>query len=307
MPKSARPPPNPRPPRVAISFFSFDRHRLARLTLGRVLRFKPADWTLRVWQDGAQARHSGRVVGDAGRIRRNLEMFEQLGLDVEYEPDVNNGTALNFWAAERWTFETMQADIGIFLEDDIVISRHFFSAMASLARLALNHPRVGAFSAFGDASIDWRAQWLARRRLQPMHHRWGCGITRDYWLRSRVDYQIYLDLLAGCDYRERPAAAISDWLNGLDHASPISHITSQDGVRTAIMLKLGCFSIMTTPSYAVNIGKQGMHSFPEFYLARRSQIRGRHGFFPMAVTLPATLDEADAEMLAAASRRLEYW
>ena len=307
MPKPSRLHGSQRPPRVAVCFHSFDRHRLARLTLRRVLRFKPPGWHLRVFQDGARERHSGRVVGDPARIERNLEMFAYLGLDVAYEPGVNNGTAINIWAAECWAFETVGADFLIFVEDDIVISRHFFPAMQSLARLALDDPRIGAFSAFGDASIDWLAQWRARRQLQPMHHRWGYGVTRDYWLRTRPDYRHYLGLLENVDYRDRPNAAIVGWLSGLENAGATSHITSQDGVRTAIMLKLGCVSVMSTPSYAVNIGKCGMHSYPAFFHENREKIRGRHAFFPLPPSVPAALSAAAAERLARETRGLSYW
>ena len=307
MPTLNRPRQSRPSPHVAVCFFSFDRHRLARLTLERVLRFKPPGWHLRVWQDGTRQRHSGRAVGDPRRVQRNLEMFGRLGLDVAYEPDINNGPALNFWAAERWAFETVAADAMIFIEDDIIISRHFFATMQSLAHLALNEPRIGAFSAFGDASIGWLAQWRARRRLQPMHHRWAYGVTRDYWLRTRPDYQQYLGLLANVDYRDRPNAAIVAWLSSLDHAGGTSQITSQDGVRTAIMLKLGCVSAMTTPSYAVNIGKSGLHSHPSFYHANRELVRGRHAFFPWPLRYPATLNAVKVATLEVENRGLSYW
>ncbi len=307
MPKPNRPPGSHSSPRVAICFLSFDRHRLARLTLDRVLRYKPPAWQLRVFQDGARERHSGRLVGDATRIERNLEMFARLGVDVAYQPGINNGTAINIWAAECWAFETVGADFLILIEDDIVISRHFFTTMRALARLASNDPRIGAFSAFGDASIGWLAQWRARHRLQPMHHRWGYGITRDYWLRTRPDYRHYLGLLENFDYRDRPNATIVAWLSGLEHAGATSHITSQDGVRTAIMLKLGCLSVMTTPSYAVNIGKRGMHSFPSFYNENREKIRGRHAFFPLPLRLPTVLSAAAAARLDHENRCLSYW
>lgn len=295
------------PLRVAVCFLSFDRCHLVRLTLERVLRFMPSDWVLRVWQDGHRERHSGRIVGNRQRIMRNLDFFERLGLDVDHEPETNRGTAFIYWEAETWAFETVKADFCIFIEDDIVISAHFFTMMKQLAKIALNDGRVGAFSAFGDASVNWPTQWRSRHKLQPMHHRWGYGITRQYWLRTRPDYQNYLRLFETTDYRARSNIAAGEWFSGLDHAEPISHITSQDGARTAIMLKLGCFSIMTAPSYAVNIGKRGMHSYPSFYIENRANIRGPHAFFPWPTRLPQKLTPAAAARLESDSRSLAYW
>jgi hypothetical protein len=286
---------------------AFDRHHLVRFTLSRLVRLLPSGWVLRVWQDGHQELHSGRIVGNAARIQRNLEYFKVLGLDVAHQPGANRCTAAIYWEAERWAFETIGADAAIFIEDDIVISKHYFTMMSALARIALGEPRVGAFSAFGDPSLPWLAQWVGRRRLQPMHHRWSYGVTRDYWRRTGGDYQDYLNLLEGKDYRARPHAAISEWIDGLGGADAIRHITGQDGARTAIMLKLGCFSIMTTPSYAINIGKRGMHFWPQFYQENFSRMKGRHGFFPWPVSLPTAISPAAMARLDHTSRHLAYW
>jgi hypothetical protein len=294
-------------PKIAVCFLAFDRHHLVRLTISRLVRFLPSGWVLRVWQDGHQEPHSGKIVGNAARIQRNLEYFKTLGLDVAHLPGVNRCTAITYWEAERWAFETIGADAAIFIEDDIVISKHYFAMMDALARIALSEPRVGAFSAFGDSSRPWLTQWVGRRRLQPMHHRWGYGTTRDHWLRTHGDYQDYLSLLAGNDYRARPHAAISDWIGRLGGAEAIRHITGQDGARTAIMLKLRCFSIMTTPSYAMNIGKRGMHCRPQFYHENFARMKGRHGFFPWPVSLPGAISGAAMERLDRESHSLEYW
>ncbi len=295
------------PLRVAVGFLAFDRCHLVRLALERVLATLPEGWALRVWQDGAVERKSGRLVANPRQIERNLALFERLGGDVDYPSEINRATAEIYWAAEHWAFETVGADIAIFVEDDLVISPHFFAMMAQLGRIALGDARVGAFSAYGSSALHCVKQMWYRQRLQPMHHRWGYGITGDYWRRNKADYLNYLEVLDGCDYRARPNAAISAWIDGLGGAGAVREITGQDGARTAIMLKLGCFSIMTMPSYAVNIGKSGLHCTPQFYQGNRWQMKGRHAMFPWQIKLPARLSDAEAERLAAESRDLRYW
>ena len=295
-------------PRIAVAFIAFDRHHLARLTLSRVLRHLPAGWPLRVWQDGEREARSGRVVGHGGRIARNLALFAERGLEVDHEPGRNRGTALTFWAAERWAFETMGADALYIIEDDIVISPHFFTMAERMARLALAEPRIGAFSPFGRADLWQPWQGMLSGRLLPMHHRWAYGITRRYWEASRADYADYLALLDGCDYRDRPHAAIRDWLRSLaPDVAGLNLITGQDGARTAIMMKHGCVSVMTTPSYALNIGKQGMPFTPPLFHLHRHAVKGRHGFYPKPVGVPGRLSARAMERLARANREFAYW
>ena len=296
-----------RPLHVAVCFLAFDRHHLVRLCLERLLRFLPEGWDLRVWQDGEHETHSGNIVGDAARIQRNLAYYAAKNLAVDHEPGRNRGIALTYWSAERWAFETMQADIGIFIEDDIVVGEQFFPAMASLARIARNDPRVGAFSAYGHSGAHCATQWLLRNWLTPMHHRWGYGITRDYWQRTKQDYEAYLRILEGHDYRDRPDPEIKKWIASLGGNLCLRRITSQDGARTAIMLKLGCFSIMTTPSYAVNIGKRGVHFKPISYLRNRNSMKGRHAFVPWPVNLAPSLSAFSALWLNLRSRWFLYW
>ena len=114
-------------------------------------------------------------------------------------------------------------------------------------------------------------------------------------------------MLGATDYRNRPSGAIVEWLGSLADAQAISHITSQDGARTAIMLKLGCFSIMTTPSFAVNIGKRGIHFSPDFYRENQAQAKGRGAFFPLPCVSLTSLPDAAAAALHGASRHLAYW
>ena len=295
-------------PRIAVAFIAFDRHHLARLTLSRVLRHIPPDWRLRVWQDGEREARSGRVVGDAGRIARNLSLFAGLGLEVDHEPGRNRGTALTFWAAERWAFETVGADVLYIIEDDIVISPHFFTMAGRMARLALAEPRIGAFSPFGRSDLWQPWQGVQRGRLLPMHHRWAYGITKRFWEASRGDYAEYLAVLDGCDYRDRPHDSIRDWLRSLvPGVEGLSLITGQDGARTAIMVKHGCFSVMTTPSYALNIGKRGMHFSPALFHLHRPAMKGRHGFYPWPVAVPRRFSAGAIDTLERASRAFAYW
>ena len=266
--------------KVCVAFIAFDRHRLVNLTLSRIWRFLPWRWKFKVFQDGPIEQSSGRTVGSIKGVEQNLAFYRNLKIDVEFKGEHNRGIADVIYAAECWGFDECGADIVIVIEDDIVISKFFFFAMRQFARMSIVNERVGAFSAFGDSSLQYADQFQKRNAFTPMHHRWGYGVSRDFWSKTRSDYTHYLNLMQGYEFRLRPHAAITEFMLRFKNTKNIAHITSQDGVQTALMLHHGGFSFMSPVSYAVNIGKSGLHMGPEFFNHYKKQFKGPYGLFP---------------------------
>ncbi len=292
--------------KIAVALTSFDRFHLVKHALLRVMRFLPRTWSLRVFQDG-WVDSLNVTVGSPERVRRALDLFGVLSVGVDSHGERNRGVAEIVYAAEVWAFEQERADCLILIEDDIVISRFFFAMMKTLARFALNNDRVGAFSAFGDSQLTLKQQFLERNNYIPMHHRWGHGMTRDFWLRGRDDYVRYLDLMKGIPYRLRPHDKIHEFLSGFRNSENLAHITSQDAAHTAIMLHHDGFAFMPPTSYAINIGKAGLHFRPEFYRQHLGQMRGPHFFFPAPVPLSESRLRAQSQTLFEQSSRHDYW
>ena len=292
--------------KIAVAFLSFNRFHLARSCLKQILKFLPPKWRLKIFQDGWIDLH-GKPVGSANNVRRSLELFSSHKLDVETQGSLNRGVAEVVYAAECWAFEDVGADCLILLEDDIYISRHFFRTMSTLSQFAARNANIGAFSAYGDASRSYLQQFLTRNHFAPMHHRWGGGMSRDFWLRGRADYERYLSLLKGIPYRQRPHGKIFEFLRGFKNAQNVSHISSQDGAHTAIMLHHGGYSVMPPTSYAVNLGKRGLHSSPAFYRQNLPQMRGPHSFFPLPVRLSEASLREQSSALFEKSVNLKYW
>ena len=292
--------------KVAVAFMSFDRFHLMKACLHQVTRFLPPLWPLKIFQDGWVDVH-GEGVGSANNVRRSLELFSRHKMDVHFNGRVNRGVAEVVFEAECWAFEEVGADCLILLEDDIFVSRHFFRAMTQLSQFAVTNANIGAFSAYGDASKGYLEQFLTRNHFAPMHHRWGCGMSRDFWLRGRTDYLRYLSLMKGIPYRHRPHGKIFEFLRGLRNARNVAHISSQDGAHTAIMLHHGGFSIMPPLSFAVNLGKRGLHCSPSFYRQNLPQMRGPHPFFPLPVRLSEEKLREQSGDLFEKSVHLEYW
>lgn len=292
--------------KIAVAFISFDRFHLAKVCLQQVIKFIPKHWPLRIFQDGWTDLH-GEVVGSARSIRRSLEHFNRHSLDVAFQGELNRGVAEMVFEAENWAFEQLQADCLIVVEDDIYISKHFFPMMGKLAEFAVNNCRIGAFSAYGDSSLGYLEQFLKRNSFLPMHHRWGYGMTREFWLRGRPDYVRYLSLMQGIPYRKRPHDKIRTFLGGLNNTKNVAHITSQDGAHTAIMLHHGGYSLVPPTSYAVNLGKRGLHCRPSFYRQNLSRMRGAHPFFPFVATISEARLRQHEQALFEESVNFQYW
>ena len=292
--------------KVAVAFISFDRFALMKACLLQVIKFLPPLWPLKIFQDGWTDLHNENV-GSANNVRRSLELFSHHKIDVQFDGGINRGVAEAVFEAECWAFEQIHADCLILLEDDIFISRHYFRMMSKLSEFAVSNERIGAFSAYGDSSQGYLQQFLTRNQFAPMHHRWGVGISREFWLRGRSDYLRYLSLMKGIPYRHRPHDKIFAFLRGFKNARNVAHISSQDGAHTAIMLHHGGFSVMPPTSYAVNLGKSGLHSQPSFYREYRSQMRGQYPFFPLPVNLSEAKLRAQNHALFEKSVNFQYW
>ena len=292
--------------KIAVAFVSFDRFHLMKTCLHQVIKFIPHLWPLKVFQDGWTDVHNQNV-GSANNIRRSLDLFSHHSIDVQFHGGLNRGVAEAVFEAESWAFEQVQADCLILLEDDVFVSKHFFHMMGKLSEFATNNERIGAFSAYGDASRGYLQQYLTRNQFVPMHHRWGCGISREFWLRGRADYLRYLSLMKGIPYRKRPHDKIFEFLRGFRNAHNVAHISSQDGAHTAIMLHHGGFSVMPPTSFAVNLGKRGLHSRPSFYRQNLAQMRGPYPFFPLPVTLSEAKLREQNQALFEKSVNFHYW
>jgi hypothetical protein len=292
--------------KIAVAFVSFDRFQLMKVCFHRIVEFIPEHWPIKVFQDGwidIQKENTG----SANNIRRALDLFSDHSIDVQFNGEINRGVAEVVFEAESWAFEQVHADFLILLEDDVFISRHFFPMMGKLSEFAVNNERIGAFSAYGDSSQSYLKQFLTRNQFVPMHHRWGVGMSRDFWLRGRPDYLRYLSLMKGIPYRQRPHDRIIEFLRELKNARNVAHITSQDGAHIAIMLHHGGFSVMPPTSYAVNLGKSGLHFHPSFYRQNRAQMRGRYPFFPLPVSLSEVKLREQSPDLFEKSVKFQYW
>lgn len=292
--------------KIVVAVLAFNRPHLLAKVLEGLRRQTVAPHRIALIQDGGVDPYTGEIYTAARTIERNTARFRSVfpGQPVKLTANGENiGVALNYWRAETWAFEEERADTCIFLEDDVFPSRKYFKTMKRFAALAAECPRIGAFSAYGDAGLDVRQQAAQRRKPTLMHHRWGHGMTRAFWSRSADLYRQYLKLTEGRNYRHRDAPRILAWFQSLGLRVDFS---SQDAAHTAVMLKLGCVALSTTPAFAVNFGKLGLHYRPEPFHRYRIKPR-RVRFYPWALRDFGFLGKFDFDACIAEQRAFAYW
>ncbi|RAI45147.1 glycosyltransferase family A protein [Rhodoplanes roseus] len=293
-----RPPQRPREP-LPIAILSFDRPTYLRSTLLSLRRqTTPADPVL-LFQDGAFNPHSGRLKGDQTRIEACVALFREIFPWGEvFQAPENLGIADNYQRAETHVFVQRDAAAALFLEDDLVLSRHYLGAVDRLIGFALADPRIAYVSAYGDMWARRIAQWRDRRRLIHMHENWGAATTRRAWQDEQPFRRRYLALLEGADYSDRDHERIRAFFreHGLD-----TRITSQDAARWLATVLLGKVRLTTAACYARYIGRFGEHATPDYY--RAGGFAGtRTALWPPADIEPPS-DEEIAQWLAAERER----
>jgi hypothetical protein len=248
---------------VPISILSYDRPDYLRRTLRSLRPQVPPGVPVALFQDGAFNPRSGRRKAEPARIAACIAEFRRLFPWGEvHESPVNLGIAGSYRRAEAHCFEDRAYPAALFLEDDMVLSRHYLAAIGRLLALAKADRRIAYVSACGDMWAGLLRQWRRRGQLMHMHENWGFAITRTAWLEEQPFRVAYLRLIEGVDYSERDHAAIRAFYAGHGFDMPV---TSQDGARWIACLRLGKVRLSTAACYARYIGAEGEHATPEYF------------------------------------------
>lgn len=235
-----------------ISILSFNRPALLRRVL-ESLRPQVSDASMvALFQDGG--------TDEAETCRTTFQEIFPEG--KQFVSNTNLGVALNFDRAERHAFETLKADYGIFLEDDLVLGPHYLEALQQLVDFALNEPRVAYVAAYGNHRATLEEQRERSSEVIPMDHKWGFALTRRQWERQREIIAPYLEIVRQAPYAKRDSQAIYAYFDKLGYSSPG---TSQDGAKDVASHVLGTTKIMSLACFAKYEGREGHHSTAKFY------------------------------------------
>ena len=244
--------------RFPIAILSFNRPQILEAFL-KTLRSQTREVderSVHLFQDGAKSRFKDTAY-DAGAQLECIEVFNKIFPQghVHYSVD-NLGIALNFDRSERFCFEDLGADCAIFFEDDMLLSPYYLEAMDQLIDFALAQPKIAYVAAYGDHRATFDQQRNDARKIIPMHHKWGFGLTQRQWLAQKPIIDGYLDIVRRDDYKNRDAARIKTYFLKFGYYGTA---TSQDYAKDIASLVLGTTKVMCAPCYGKYIGREGAH------------------------------------------------
>lgn len=263
MPQPIHPDDAPVDVQAPIILYSFDRpDYLERVCTGlRAQRGVRINWR-RVWlvQDGGISRHSGRIFAGQDAIRGCIDTFRRIIPEGQVlDSAANLGVAFNILRGERLVFETLDAELGYFFEDDLELGPYYLWALEQLRARTEPLERVAYFGAYGDHRRDYPGPVV---KYIPLEHHWGFGLYRRAWRPVMKALQPFYALLEGCDYNDRDHRKIFRLWEGLSIASEAS---SQDAAKSIACLELGLSRVLTTVSFGRYIGERGNSFSPEHF------------------------------------------
>ena len=249
-----------------IAVLSFARPDLLREVLlslkNQTVRFDATQ--IYLFQDGNVDPFTGNKLVEDQAVQECVQVFASVFPEGKsIVSDVNLSVALNFDRAERWLFEDRKVEAALFFEDDLVLSRHYLAAMRPLVDFALAEPKVAYVAAYGDHRARLDQQLINRRKVIPMRHKWGFGLTRRQWQKQAPLLEPYLDLVRQRPYTSRDHDTIRAYLSSLGYTCPG---TSQDAAKDVASAVLGTAKIMSYACFGKYIGRHGVHQREHHYI-----------------------------------------
>ena len=215
-----------------------------------------------LFQDGAKSRFT-QIHADNSLQNECVKRFRKIFPDGQVlQSHVNLGVALNFDRAERLFFEDLQAECGLFFEDDLLLSPHYLDALLQLSHFALIEPLVAYVAAYGDHKAPLEKQRASPAKIVPMFHNWGFALTRRQWLRQREIVDGYLSIVRENEYMRLDEKRIAAYYASWGFTWPAF---GQDAAKLVASLVLGTTRIMCFPCFGRYIGKEGTHFNEDSY------------------------------------------
>jgi hypothetical protein len=275
---------------VPVVIFAFNRpDYLAALCRGLLAQtqVKVDPSRVHLMQDGAVSARTGRRHALPGMIERSAAVFrEHFPQGHVHQSPHNLGIAENILRGQALAFETLDAPVAYFFEDDLEPGPLYIAALEAMR--AASEPfadRVAYFAAYGDRR---GVQTGPLVRWRPLANLWGFGLRREAWRRIQDWLQPWWEEIRRNDYRARNALRIMEFWR----TKPIArNATSQDGAMEAACAAVGLARIGTDVCFARYIGAVGEHLSPQKFKERgfetmRWAERDLFSFAPFDAAIP---------------------
>jgi hypothetical protein len=284
---------------VPIVIFAFDRPdylaALCRGLLGQTqLRADPS--RVHLVQDGAVSARTGRRHARPADIARSVAVFrEHFPQGHVHASPHNLGIAENILRGQVLAFETLDAPVAYFFEDDLEPGPLYLAALEAMRQAS--EPFAGGvayFAAYGDHRAQPPGPAVAWR---PLGHHWGFGLRRAAWRRIQDWLQPWWTEIRRNDYPARNKRRVLEVWRGRRVANAVS---AQDAAAELACADLGLARLGTDVCFGRYIGQTGNHFTPAVF--RKLGFEGMRWAeaerFVLAPLAPALLDTVTARALA---------
>lgn len=246
--------------RVGVGIISFDRPG----KLGNMLKSLEAQTCLEstdfhLFQDGAVCRFTGHSMAHSARIAESVQVFRDANLPNKYEHvrSKNVGIGINQFEA----FELLAENYDRFtvVEDDVVLSPHWFRLSRLLFEWFKDDFKV--FS-FGPGFRRMCKKEEIEDRLDEIiagvtPHWWCESVYSDRWKKIQPVFMEYYDLIRNGAYRNRPHGKIRELYKKHGWTQTA---TSQDGGKDMSVFASGMKRACMIVNRGLSDGYPGIHT-----------------------------------------------
>ena len=242
---------------IGVGIVSFNRPFYLRRMLKTLEAQTELDAEFHLLQDGAVNVFSDRRKANDFDITRCVEIFNKAKLPRKEVHQHEQNVGIYFNQREGIEMLCERYDRVMMIEDDVLLSPHWFRLARILFDQLPDHPDVFGFSP------GFRRMCEMDKTLDNLgyvqtttQHLWTECFTPQAWREIQPHMQPYYDLVSECDYGQRPRDEISKL-----HLSrgATKGDTSQDWARVVAIQLSGMRRVQCTVNRGMSIGMQGVN------------------------------------------------
>lgn len=248
---------------IGVGIISFNRPMYLRRLLKSLEAQTEKIAEFHLFNDGAINSISGNVYARKNDIEFCLRFFEKSRLPQKTTHAREGNVGIAIHQKEAIDFMSEQYDRIMIVEDDVILSPHWFRLARILFDEMAQHENVFSFNPGFRRMCDESELKNSLDTVQVTdQHMWCECFTANNWKRIQAHLKPYYDLVWDCDYRQMPREKIVELHK---RRGSQQKGESQDVARVVAIALEGMYRVQCTANRGVSIGRQGLHFNDNFY------------------------------------------
>jgi hypothetical protein len=244
--------------RYPINVICFNRPELLKIVLHsiKVQTIPIPEDQLNFWVDG-YAGSKDESLNQINRTDETISLIKDAFPNCQvHVSETNLGIARNYWRAEINSFEDLKATSAYFLEEDIVLSPHYFELLMRLDTYLSANSDVSQLSVTGDIAGNLSDP---DEYFQTSGHSWGYLLRAWHHFERKPFLTGYIELISKNPYFLRSNLEGEILTYFFSKGVAIAGL-GQDSIKDGLKNYFSRISISTIEPWATNIGTVGEHS-----------------------------------------------